>query len=42
MSAILDLCDRWDALSKGETVTTRLIREAYAQDLAEAEPKQEP
>lgn len=35
MSAILDLCDRWDALSKGETATTKAIREAYAVELAE-------
>lgn len=33
MSAVLDLCDRWDALSKGETETTRAIREAYRVDV---------
>ena len=35
MSAILDLCDRWDALSKGETETTKAIREAYRADMGE-------
>jgi hypothetical protein len=34
MSAVLDLCDRWDVLSKGETETTRAVREAYALDAA--------
>lgn len=34
MAEVLDLCDRWDALSKGETTTTRLIREAHARDRA--------
>lgn len=32
MSHVLDLCDRWDALSKGESPTTRQIREAYAME----------
>jgi hypothetical protein len=31
-SAVMALCARWDALSKGETDTTRQIRQAYAMD----------
>lgn len=33
MSAVLDLCDRWDALSKGESPTTKAVREAYIADV---------
>lgn len=33
-SEILDLCDRWDRLSKGETETTRAVRAAYEADRA--------
>ena len=42
MSAVLDLCDRWDALSKGETETTRAIRAAVAQDQADATVAEQP
>lgn len=28
LDRVLALCDEWDALSKGETTTTRRIREA--------------
>lgn len=33
MSAVLALCDRWDALSKGESPTTKAIRAAYVTDV---------
>lgn len=36
MSNVLDLCDEWDRLSKGETETTRRIRAAYLRDMAAA------
>ncbi len=32
MSAIEDLCARWDHYSKGESPTTKAIRAAVAQD----------
>lgn len=33
MSAVLDLCDRWDALSKGQSPTSKAVRAAHAEDL---------
>lgn len=33
MSHILRLCTRWDELSRGESSTTRQVREAHAKDI---------
>jgi hypothetical protein len=39
VSAVLDLCDRWDALSNGESPATKAIRAAHAEDQLAREPR---
>jgi hypothetical protein len=37
VARVLALCERWDRLSRGESVTTRAVREAVAGEAGDAE-----